>query len=168
MKSLPLTQQKKNTANLSRKDMNRTVTLRKTVTTKSSSPLVKKMKRYTKQGVKSMLLSSWFHSTCKIVSVAVIVIGTLYSSYLYIGKTFANEVVVSQSEIVSRVGKLTQLPQEVPDEIVRVQDPEDLKKQNPFYRDIEEGDYILMYKSVAVIYNLRDNRIVGVKRIQNQ
>ncbi len=128
------------------------------------SPYARKLKRYAKQGVKSMLLSPVFHSTVKIIATAVIVVSMLYGSYLYIGKTFANEVIVSQSEIVSRVGKLTDLPQEDPLEVVRVQDEEDLRKQNPFYKDIKEGQYILIYRKLAVIYDLRNNNIVGIKR----
>ena len=57
-----------------------------------------------------------------------------------------------------------QLPPEAPYEIVRVQDEEDLKKQNEFYKDVKEGDYILMYKKVAIIYDLRNNAIVAIKR----
>lgn len=124
----------------------------------------KKIRRFAKQGVKSMLLSKAFHATFK-VSVGILVSsGLVYGSYLFIGKTFANEVVVSQSEIVARVAKLTTLPQESPYEIVRVQDEEDLKKQNAFYKDIKEGDYILIYKDMAVIYDLRANTIVAMKK----
>ena len=83
-----------------------------------------------------------------------------------IGKSFANEVVISKSEIVSRVSKLTSLPMGEPSDIVRVQDPEDLKKQNAFYKDIEEGDYILIYPTLAVIYNLRSNQVVAVKQAE--
>jgi hypothetical protein len=129
-----------------------------------ASPYVKKLKRYTKQGLKSILLSSTFHSSFKIVATASVVVLMLYGSYLYIGKTFANEVVISQSEIVARVDKLVTLPKEEPYEIVRVQDEEDLRKQNSFYKNIKEGDYILIYKNIAVIYDLRNNSIVGIKR----
>lgn len=131
---------------------------------KVPSPYIKKLKRYTKQGARALLLSPVFHSTFKIVATAVVVSSMLYGSYLYIGKTFANEVVVSQSEIVARVGKLTSLPHEEPLEIVRVQDEEDLRKQNPFYKDVQEGEYILIYKNLAIIYDLRNNVIVGIKR----
>jgi hypothetical protein len=95
---------------------------------------------------------------------ALIVVPMLYGSYIYIGKTFANEVIVSQSEIIARVAKLTSLPQEDPYEIVRVQDQDDLRKQNPFYKDVKEGDYIIMYKNAAIIYDLRNNAIVAMKR----
>lgn len=131
---------------------------------KTESPYFKKIKRYAKQGIKRTLVSPVFYSSFKIIITAVVVTSMLYGSYLYIGKTFANEIVVSQSEIVARVGKLMSLPTEDPYEIVRVQDEEDLRKQNEFYKNIKEGQYILMYKNLAVIYDLRNNVIVGIKR----
>jgi hypothetical protein len=135
----------------------------KKVTKKIQSPYGKKIKRYAKLGIKSLLLSPSFHTTFKVFFGILIGSSLLYTSYAYIGKTFANEVIVSQGEIISRVKKLTPLPEGVPSEIVRVQDEEDLKKQNPFYKDVKEGDYILMYKDMAVIYDLRANAIVAVK-----
>ncbi len=135
---------------------------------KLQSPYVRKYKRYTKLIIKSLLLSPAFHSTFKVLSVALVSFGLLYASYFFIGKTFANEVVVSKSEIVSRVSKLVTLPNNEPYEIVRVQDEVDLQKQNPFYKDIQEGDYILAYKDVVVIYDLRNNVIKGIKRGENR
>ncbi len=129
-----------------------------------SASFGKKVKRYAKQGVKSMLLSQKFHTTFKVLVGVVVCSSLLYASYRFIGKSFANEVVVSQSEIIARVAKLTPLPSGEPYEIVRVQDGEDLKKQNPFYQDIKEGDYILMYKEMAVIYDLRNDTIVNMKK----
>ena len=128
------------------------------------SPYAKKIKRFAKLGIKSLLLSPRFHSACKVVTTVAVIVIVLYGSYLYIGKLFANEVIVSQSEIISRVGKLVLLPNEDPYEIVRVQDQNDLRKQNPFYQDVEEGDYILMYKNLAVVYDLQNNVIVALKR----
>ena len=128
------------------------------------SPYSKKLKRFAKQGIKSLLLSPVFHRTFKMLVTVGVVTSMLYGSYLYISKTFANEIVVSQSEIISRVGKLISLPSENPFEIVRVQDEEDLRKQNEFYKDVKEGDYILMYKNLAVIYDLRTNTIVASKQ----
>ena len=118
--------------------------------------------------VKSLLLSPTFHSTFKVVSVALISFGLLYASYFFIGKTFANEVVVSKSEIVSRVSKFVTLPSDEAYEIVRVQDGADLQGQNPFYKDVKEGDYILVYKDIAVIYDLRNDAIKGVKKASDR
>lgn len=133
----------------------------------ASSPLRKRFNRYAKRGIKSMLLSPVFHASFKAFVLFAIGSGLLYSSYLFISRTFANEVVVSQSEIIARVGKLTSLPQEEPYEIVRVQDDEDLKKQNVFYKDIKEGDYIIMYKDMAVIFDLRNNTIINMKKSED-
>jgi len=167
MRLSPLTQQKKAKILKTARDIHKNTQVKKTFLSglrKKSSSRSNIISRYTKRGVKSLLLSPTFHSIFKITATACIVIGMLYGSYLYINKTFANEVVVSQSEIIARVGKLTLLPPEAPYEIVRVQDEEDLKKQNEFYKDVKEGDYILMYKKVAIIYDLRNNAIVAIKR----
>ena len=159
MKSFSPISNKKSKTSL--KDVRKT----KSVSSKKvSSPYLKKFKRSLKQGVKSTLLSPMFHSTFRVVATVFVSSLLIYSSYFFIGKTFANEVVISQSEIIARVGKLTPLPPEEPYEIVRVQDEEALQKQNPFYKDIKEGDYILIYKNVAVIYDLRNNVILGLKR----
>lgn len=133
-----------------------------------SSPLAKSIKRNSKIALRSMLLSRTFHTTFKVLVGVMVSAGLFYGSYIAIGKTFANEVVISKSEIVSRVQKLTSLVpmDQDPYDIVRVQDPEDLKKQNEFYKDVEEGDYILMYPNIAVIYNLRNNKIAGIKQVE--
>ena len=163
MRSINSLQNKKVSTGTANKNLQKSLRSSKS-STKVVSPYVKKLKRYVKQGVRSILLSPSFHSSFKVVATAVIVVSLLYGSYLYIGKTFANEIVVSQSEIIARVSRLTALPQENPYEIVRVQDEEDLQKQNPFYKNVKEGNYILMYKNLAVIYDLRNNVIVGIKR----
>lgn len=127
------------------------------------SPLVKKLKRSSKNALKQLLLSPAFHVSCKLLLIIGAISVVLYGSYVFIGKSFANEVVISQSEIVARVGRLVTLPQEEPKKVVRVEDPENLRKQGEFFKDIKEGDYILMYPNLAVIYDLRNNRIVSVK-----
>jgi len=130
---------------------------------KKSSPIMRKLKVGSKKALKGMLLSPLFHTSFKVVAGFSIFSALFYGSYLMIGQSFANEVVISQSEIIARAGKLTPLPQDAPKEIVRVQDPDDLRKQSDFFKDIKEGDYILMYENVAVIYDLRNDRIVAVK-----
>ena len=169
MKPLPRTQQKRSTVVIksnkiiSRAPQEETKKVKAT-RKKIRSPYSRKLKRYAKQGLKSILLSPLFHSSFRVVTAILISSSLLYGSYLFIGRTFANEIIVSQSEIVARVSKLTTLPSEAPYEIVRVQDEEDLRKQNPFYKDVKEGNYILMYKNLAVIYDLRNNAIVAIKR----
>lgn len=125
-------------------------------------------KRYGKQLVKNMLLSKLFHIVFKVM-VGILFFGIVsYLLYGYFNRTLANDIVVSKSEIVDRVAKLTSLPKGNPDAIVRVEDPEALKKQNSFYEDVKIGDYIVMYPKLAVIYDLRNNSIVAIKKTEEK
>lgn len=122
-----------------------------------------RLKKFSKRVTKSLLLSSPFQYSVKALGVGVIVASSLYGVYHFAGKTFANEVVISKSEIVSRVAKLVPVPAEPPYDVVRVEDGVNLQRQNPFYKDVKEGDYILMYKDVAIVYDLRSNAIVAMR-----
>ncbi len=130
----------------------------------SISSFHKTLKRYSKIGLRNLLLSPWFHQTVKVTGITIVVIAVLATSHRYISTTFANEVVISQSEIISRVALLTTLPDQDPIEIVRVEDDEVLKKQNPFYVDAKEGDYVIVYKNMVIIYDLRNDKIVALKK----
>ena len=116
--------------------------------------------------VKSILLSKLFHTAFKVTASILIFSGVSYGLYSYFNRSLENDVVVSKSEIVDRVSKLTTVPKGAPDAVVRVQDPEILKKQNEFYTNVKEGDYIIMYPKMAVIYDLRNNSIVSEKRTE--
>lgn len=149
---------------------------KKSVTVAASSPSKKQVspsyylkvknsvKRRSKQALRDLLLSKLFHTCFKIVVGILLFSSVSYGLYGYFNPTLKNDVVVSKSEIVDRVSKLTTVPDGEPDAVVRVQDPETLKKQNIFYTNVKEGDYIVMYPRIAVIYDLRNNSIVAEKR----
>ena len=80
-----------------------------------------------------------------------------------ISSTLAKTVVVSEGEILRRVALHTTMPQGKPTSIVRVKDAETLRVQHMFYKDIKEGDYIIIYSDRVIIYNLRSDIIVGEK-----
>jgi hypothetical protein len=130
------------------------------------SQLTYSAKRQSKQMVKNILLSKLFHTMFKVGTFAVVFCAVSYGLYSYFNRSLENDVVVSKSEIVDRVSKLTSIPAGTPDAVVRVQDPEILKKQNEFYSNVKEGDYIVMYPKMAVIYDLRNNSIVSEKRTE--
>lgn len=121
-------------------------------------------RRYSKQTARRMLLSKMFHSTFKIVISVLIISATFYGVYAYFHASLLNDVVVSKSEIVDRVSRLVSLPNEEPQDVVRVEDAEILKKQNSFYGNVKVGDYIIMYQRMAIIYDLRNNTIVAMKK----
>jgi hypothetical protein len=124
------------------------------------------IKNYGKKTLKNVLLSKRFHLLFKASVASIILVAVLYGGYLYINRSVGNDVVVSKSEIIARVGKLTSIPNETPDAVVRVEDPEILKKQHVFYENVKTGDYILMYPNVAIIYDLMNNVIVSKKDIE--
>ena len=123
-------------------------------------------KRYGKQTLRDLLLSKTFGNSFKILIGCMIAGSALYGSYAFIGNTFANDVIVSKSEILSMVAKHTELPSEEPDAVVRVQDAPTLQKQNEFYANVKEGDYIIMYPQLAIVYDLRNDSIVALKRTE--
>ncbi len=127
------------------------------------SRIARSTKRYGKQTLRDLLLSKTFHNSFKVLIGILISGSALYGAYAFIGNTVSNEVVVSKSEILARVGKHTQLPEGEPEAVVRVQDPETLQKQNNLYENVKEGDYIIIYPTLAVVYDLRNDRIVALK-----
>ena len=129
------------------------------------SRVSKSVRNYGKRSLRAILLSHTFHSGFKIVAIAFLVIVPFYGAYAYIGKTVANEIVISKSQILDRVSKHMDLPLGDPLAVVRVQDADTLKKQNSFYDQIKSGDYIIMYKSKAIIYDLRNDNVLAVKNI---
>jgi hypothetical protein len=128
------------------------------------SKIARTTKRYGKQTLRDLLLSKTFHTSFKIFLGLMISSSALYGAYALIGNTLANDIVVSKSEILMRVAKHTELPKGNPEAVVRVQDAESLKKQNDFYSNVKEGDYIVMYQDLAIIYDLRNDSVVALKR----
>ena len=91
--------------------------------------------------------------------------GLIYSQYeLYKLKDPAYQQKVAQAQtqsVIDNVSKLMILPKENP-QIVVVQDIEKLRPLQPFFKDAENGDFVLVYSSVAVVYSSTKNKIVNV------
>lgn len=124
------------------------------------------LKRQSKMMLKSVLLSKHFHMFIKLLIATLLVAFSMYGFYRYINHATENSVVVSQSEIIKRINKLTPLPEKEPLAVVRVEDPERLRKQNPFYENVKKGDYVVMYEDTGIIYDLLNNTIVSLKKVR--
>lgn len=131
----------------------------------SLSKISRSAKRYGKQTLRDILLSKTFHSSFKILIGLMVTGSALYGAYAFIGTTFADDIVVSKSEILSRVSRHINLPLGEPEAVVRVQDSSTLKKQNTLFENAKEGDYIVMYQDLAVVYDLRNDAIIALKRM---
>jgi hypothetical protein len=144
------------------------VSSHKKVVSRASRSSGGSLARYGKRTLRAILLSRTLHIASKALIMLVVTSGALYGAYSLVSNTFAGDVVISKSEIVARVGRLTTVPNTTPDAVVRVQDAETLRKQNTFYQDVKEGDYIIMYPTLAVIYSLRSDSLVNIKRIETR
>lgn len=97
-----------------------------------------------------------------IVAVILFFFGCVYAKSSFVSY-IENNITVSESEIIRRVKTHTAVPNEDPLSMVRVQDADTLRAQNSFYKDVKEGDYVIVYSTEAIIYNLRDDKIVAEK-----
>lgn len=144
-----------------------TTTNKTIVTTAKRNSLSKSVKNYGKKSLRAILLSHTFHTAVRVMIITALISAPFYGAYAYIGKTVANEVVVSKSQILERVAIHINLPVGNPEAVVRVQDAESLKHQNSFYDQVKSGDYIIMYKSEAIIYDLLNDKILATKNIND-
>lgn len=79
----------------------------------------------------------------------------------------------SQSEnaglaVKSKVEKLMYLPNETP-QVMTMENADEVKKNNPFFKDVQNGDQVLIFlaDSRVVIYRESENKIVNVGPIVN-
>ena len=145
------------------KNKSKKIVQSKSTKNKVVSKITRKTKRFGKQTLRDLLLSKTFHTTFKIVVGFMISVSAMYGVYAYIGNTFANNVVVSKSEILTRIAKHIKLPTKEPEAVVRVQDADTLKKQNDFYSNVKEGDYVIIYSNLAIIYDLLNDNLIAFK-----
>jgi hypothetical protein len=91
--------------------------------------------------------------------------GLIYSQYeIYKLKdpSYQQKVSLAQAQfIIDKVSKLMIVPNENP-QIVLVQDVEKLRSIQPFFKDAENGDNVLIYSDIAIIYSPTKNKIVNV------
>ncbi len=96
--------------------------------------------------------------------VVVVIFGSAsYGVYALIDK-INSEVVVSEQEIISRVKKHLEIPSDNPQSVVRVEDASTLKSQNEFFKDVKEGDYVILYENMAIIYDLKKDQVEAFRR----
>lgn len=85
------------------------------------------------------------------------------TSYKYVQAKMQETSSFSDKFILQKVRNLTPLPDGNPESLVRVENPEKLRGENPFYSDIKEGDYIIAYPKMFIIYDALHNEIKKIK-----
>ncbi|MEN9338639.1 MAG: hypothetical protein RI945_364 [Candidatus Parcubacteria bacterium] len=97
-----------------------------------------------------------FLSIFSLVIVFVVIYGFVISN-----KTSAESI--TQDTVLSELAKHIILPEEELVNLMRVQDAKNLVKQDVFYKNVKNGDYIIVYPSMVFVYNFDDNLIKNVK-----
>lgn len=75
---------------------------------------------------------------------------------------YQNQTNTSQNDakiIVDKIRTLMEVPPEEP-LVATITDAEKLKTNEPFYKNAQNGDKVLIWKEKAVIYRMEQNRIV--------
>lgn len=143
------------------KSNTRTATSRRSKGTVSR--MAKRAGRASRQTLRDLLLSKTFHASFKLFMGLLIGGSMFYGAYALVGKSVENGVIISQSEILARISKHTVLPTGSPDAVVRVQDASALQKEAILYQNVKVGDYIVVYPSIVVVYDLYNDKIVALK-----
>lgn len=66
------------------------------------------------------------------------------------------------NEVIAKVGQLMILSTEEKPTVATIQDAVALAKDQPFFRDANNGDKVLLYRDKAIIYNPTEDMIVNV------
>jgi hypothetical protein len=70
--------------------------------------------------------------------------------------------------ILSKLASVMYIDEKESPTVARVTKPELLKKNNKtFYKDVQAGDYLVLYPKRAIIYREKDNLVVNVAPIIN-
>jgi hypothetical protein len=98
-----------------------------------------------------------------IVAVLAIVMTGGFASYKFVQAKMHETSSFSDSYILQKAGKHFPLPDGAPLSLVRVEDAKKLSEENPFYANVKEGDYIIAYAKLFVIYDAVHDEIKAVK-----
>lgn len=71
-------------------------------------------------------------------------------------------------KVVEAVGKLIILPTGQQPTVATIQDVAALVKEQPFFNGAENGDKLLFYQDKAIIYSVKNNKLVNVGPVYNQ
>lgn len=68
--------------------------------------------------------------------------------------------IINEQNVEEYVAKHMKLPDEQLTTMAKVKDPATLAEQSVFFKDVKKGDYVLVYPSVAIVYDPIDDKII--------
>lgn len=89
---------------------------------------------------------------------------------LYVtNNTPENQNAAETSRVLGALGEAMLLPSDKQPTVAKVEDIEALKRSNAyFYKDIAQGDYLILYDDRAIIFRLSTKQIINVAPIAKQ
>lgn len=73
---------------------------------------------------------------------------------------------VTQENVIEQLSKQLVLPDDLPKDFLRVSNAKTLASQDDFYKNVKNGDYIIVYDTMALVYDFAGNKIENVKTIK--
>ena len=98
-----------------------------------------------------------------IVSSSIFIIFILLYGIIKSNKSKAESI--TQDTIISQLSKTINLPENNLISIMRVSDAKNLSNQNTLYKNVKNGDYIIAYKSMVLVYDFDSRFIKNIKTI---
>ncbi len=90
----------------------------------------------------------------------------LFSAGMYY-RSWANPPQISDAQVLTRLKTIILLPDAVAPSMAVVTDAGVLKKQQPeFFANVKNGDRLIIYPDLAIIYDYQANKIVKVGPVQ--
>jgi len=110
-----------------------------------------------------------------LISVSVVAVGSTATATIFFVKynNLKNNPSAYQQEdkqkIIDKVGKLYDVPNEDPS-LARVTNVEKLKKEQEFFKNAKEGDYVLVYPKakLGILYRESSNKIVNIGPVSTE
>jgi len=92
-----------------------------------------------------------------------IILISLFSGIITLYSNQSRAETLSQDLILSTLAKNIVLPESFTlEKMIRVSNGDQLRDQNNFYKDVNDGDYIIVYKDMSIIYDYYHNQIKNV------
>jgi hypothetical protein len=77
----------------------------------------------------------------------------------------SNAESITQDTVISQLSKNINLPEGGPISVMRVSDAKSLSNQEDLYKNIKNGDYIIIFKSMVLVYDFDSRFIKDIKTI---
>lgn len=73
---------------------------------------------------------------------------------------YGENVTPSNYSLLNKIGEQVKLPKEEIKMFLKVKNPDSLKGESDFYKDIQKDNYVVIYPSLAIIYDANQNKVI--------